>query len=131
MRLPTKKSMHKKCHEAWREYIYKRDKFTCQWCKKKKEHRELNPHHIVPRSVCGNAGRYEVENGITLCVGCHLYKSKTNYVEFGKFIETWLKKRGVLFEELKLKYKGAIVKYTLFDLTLKYKILKDITRKEQ
>ena len=52
-------------YKRWRQSIYKRDKFTCQWpkcgCKVK-----LNAHHIQKWADFPGL-RYHINNGITLC----------------------------------------------------------------
>lgn len=56
-------------YKKWRIDVYKRDKFTCQMpgCKHKKN---LNAHHIQ-KWASASMLRYDVDNGITLCRGCH------------------------------------------------------------
>lgn len=56
-------------YKKWRNAVYKRDKFKCQWpgCSQK---RKLNAHHI--RTWASFPGlRYLVSNGITLCYQHH------------------------------------------------------------
>lgn len=50
-----------------RQYVLKRDAYTCQCCKKNKEGTKLHVHHIESRQVGGNAPN----NLITLCPECH------------------------------------------------------------
>src|SRR3990167_9013050 len=53
----------------WREAVFARDNWTCQKCKQKG--RELNPHHIKNFSNWIDL-RFAIDNGVTLCKGCHL-----------------------------------------------------------
>lgn len=57
-----------KKYKEWRAKVFLRDNFTCQVC------REvgcfLHPHHIKSWAKYPKL-RYEVSNGITLCVECH------------------------------------------------------------
>ena len=56
-------------YKRWREQVYKRDKYKCQWpnCTHSKH---LNAHHI--NMWAHNPGlRYDVGNGITLCKQHH------------------------------------------------------------
>ena len=56
---------------VWRKAVYARDLHTCQACGMKgsgKKH--LNAHHIKPFTKYPEL-RYEIRNGITLCVACH------------------------------------------------------------
>lgn len=52
-------------YKEWRQQVYKRDHFSCQWpnCK---SHKQLNAHHI--KNWADYPGlRFLVSNGVTLC----------------------------------------------------------------
>jgi hypothetical protein len=55
-------------YRQWRNTIFTRDDFTCQKCRKRGI--EINAHHIKPFSKYEKL-RYNISNGITLCVECH------------------------------------------------------------
>ncbi len=55
-------------YRLWREAVFKRDDWTCQECKVRGE--KLNAHHIKPFAWFPEL-RFAIDNGITLCVGCH------------------------------------------------------------
>jgi hypothetical protein len=55
-------------YKIWREAIFKRDNYTCRACKKRGG--ILNAHHVLPFSKYPEK-RFEMENGITLCIDCH------------------------------------------------------------
>ena len=63
----------KQIRENFRTSVFKRDKNTCQACKKKHtDIEDLDAHHITDRSEMPNGG-YVKENGISLCKeGCHM-----------------------------------------------------------
>jgi 5-methylcytosine-specific restriction endonuclease McrA len=69
-------------YKKWRQQIYKRDNFTCQWphCGKTKK---LNAHHIQ-RWADFPGLRYHINNGITLCRDCHqrIKDNEENYSAF-------------------------------------------------
>lgn len=55
----------------WRDEVIKRDK-CCQICHKNGKNNDgkgLNAHHLIPRNFTKYA--YNVDNGLTLCPGCH------------------------------------------------------------
>lgn len=52
----------------WRNNVFARDDYTCQVCGKKG--RRLNAHHILNFSDHEEL-RYDIDNGITMCEGCH------------------------------------------------------------
>ena len=53
---------------TWRNEVFERDNYTCQKCNKRGG--ELNAHHIKSYSKFKEL-RYEVDNGITVCIECH------------------------------------------------------------
>jgi 5-methylcytosine-specific restriction endonuclease McrA len=66
-------------YKQWRSEVYKRDKYTCVLCKKQNingERTTLNAHHIKSFAKYPKL-RFEIDNGITLCVPCH--KLTDNY----------------------------------------------------
>jgi len=99
-------------HALWRECLRKRDKDTCQWCLKAVKGSNSQPHHIVAVSICGNAGRYEVENGMILCYHCHIDRLKAWPDEYIKFRDLWLQGRCMFYTDLRIKYKQATIKFT-------------------
>jgi 5-methylcytosine-specific restriction endonuclease McrA len=57
----------------WRVSVFERDKYTCQICGIVGG--KLNAHHIIPFSV-DKSLRFDLLNGITLCVACHKKQHK-------------------------------------------------------
>ena len=55
-------------YKKWRTLVFKRDDYTCQHCGIRGG--ELNAHHVKPFAKYKNL-RYDVDNGLTLCVECH------------------------------------------------------------
>ena len=56
-------------YRLWREAVFKRDSYTCQWCKDDKGG-NLNADHIKPFSLFPEL-RFAIDNGRTLCIDCH------------------------------------------------------------
>jgi len=52
----------------WRTAVYERDKYTCVECGQIGG--ELNAHHILGWEHYP-ASRFDIDNGVTLCVDCH------------------------------------------------------------
>ena len=62
----------------WRRRVYARDKYTCQECGLQPDKKgQLNAHHIK-RWADYPEFRFEVSNGITLCVACHRNAHRRN-----------------------------------------------------
>lgn len=58
-------------YRIWRDLVYKRDYWHCQICNKHCERGDIVAHH--KRSFADYPElRFDVDNGITLCRGCHL-----------------------------------------------------------
>ena len=55
--------------KIWRETIFKRDNYTCQFCKRKGG--ELHPDHIKPKALYPEL-IFDINNGRTLCKDCHI-----------------------------------------------------------
>jgi len=64
----------------WRNFIFARDKFTCQHCKKIGG--TLHAHHKAPYSLFPKL-RWEKGNGVTLCIECHKNVHKAAVELFG------------------------------------------------
>ena len=59
---------HHREYSKWRDLVYNRDKYTCQCCGATGV--KLNAHHLNQFSDYVDI-RYDVDNGITLCINCH------------------------------------------------------------
>lgn len=59
---------HRREYKDWRTSVYKRDGYTCQCCGSRGD--KLNAHHINQFADYPEL-RYDTNNGITLCEGCH------------------------------------------------------------
>ena len=53
----------------WRKQVFERDKYTCIVCSNKKS--PFNAHHLNGYHWF-EEGRYDINNGVTLCQKCHI-----------------------------------------------------------
>lgn len=67
---PTKRYYHQRDGKyfEWRTKVFERDNWTCQTCGERGCY--LEPHHIKGWAKYPQL-RYDVENGVTLCLECH------------------------------------------------------------
>ena len=96
-----------------REYVLRRDNYTCQHCKGKTKDKRLNVHHIESRQIGGNAPN----NLITLCETCHKDyhdgKIKLNFKRGQKFKDATFMgiMRWTLYNRLKTLYPNIHLTY--------------------
>jgi hypothetical protein len=69
--LKTRKGIDGKLDTAWSLLVKLRAGMKCEYCGKKTH---LNSHHIYSRSK--KSTRWDLKNGISLCVGHHTFSSK-------------------------------------------------------
>ena len=93
------KGIDKKLDDAWAKAVKERDK-ECQYCRKTTY---LNAHHIYSRSK--RSVRWDLMNGITLCVAHHVFSSKFSAHKTGIEFADWLinKKGEKWMQTLRIK----------------------------
>ena len=64
-------------YKIWREFIFKRDHYTCKGCGIKGSY--LEAHHILPRRDFPHL-TFDLLNGITLCKKCHDKTRRKEYL---------------------------------------------------
>jgi 5-methylcytosine-specific restriction endonuclease McrA len=96
-KLGEKKRERKFCQKEfdWKTGVKDRDKRTCVICESKQR---IVAHHLESFH-CNLHLRYDLNNGITLCFGCH----KKFHSEYGQKYNTRLQ-----FEEFRIKYSTII-----------------------
>jgi len=85
-------------YKVWRKAVFSRDKYRCQCCGVKQGEVnftvELHGHHIIPWKESVDL-RYDVNNGITMCHGCHIKfhsqygKKQNNFSQVQEFIANY------------------------------------------
>ena len=63
--------LRKECDKLWSEAVRARDGNKCVLCGSASH---CQAHHWCHTKAQGNATRWDISNGITLCYTCHLYK---------------------------------------------------------
>jgi hypothetical protein len=95
----TKKQI-KKLDDTWSAKI--KLKGYCEHCKKTIK---LNAHHVFSRS--NRSTRWDLENGICLCVGCHVFSSQFSAHKTPMEFAEWIKEyRGEEWYSYLLKRKN-------------------------
>lgn len=72
-RIKIRSMLYGKHQDLWRNKVFARDNYTCQTCNVKSGNGRtvvLNAHHLNGWNWC-KEDRFNVENGVTLCVDCH------------------------------------------------------------
>lgn len=102
-------------HKLWSLKVRQRDGYICRWCEAEGRRNvdiRHHAHHIVAVSICGNHGRFELENGVTLCYHCHIDRLKAYTDEYNTFRDNWVKETLAMeYDELRRRYQSP-VKFT-------------------
>lgn len=61
----------------WRNKVFERDKYICQYCRYAGGH-IIRAHHIFPFATYPTL-RFEFDNGVTLCERCHILAHTTEF----------------------------------------------------
>lgn len=108
------KRLRNKCDKLWSEAVRLRDG-ACVLCGKKEG---LNAHHWIHSKAQGNLHRWDIKNGITLCMPCHIYKVHTYAsADIAERLKTEAFNRGIVtpqeYDEIANNH--AIAKYGVAD----------------
>lgn len=75
------------CDKEWSKLVRERDG-KCLACGKRSN---LAAHHFVRRSI--KSTRLIIENGVTLCPGCHVFNHEFSAHKTPEMFKRWFKKR--------------------------------------
>lgn len=76
-----------KCLKLWSQVVRERDNHTCQVCGATDV--KLDAHHIIDKKYVP----FDVDNGITLCSGCHKFSFYSAH-QHAVWFALWLKKNN-------------------------------------
>ena len=98
-----KKTEITKLDKVWREKIKERDIY-CQVCGSSNT---LNSHHVVGRR--NRTLRWDLDNGILLCAGCHTFKTQSAH-QNPRWFQEWFKKEFPNRDKHLKRYENKILK---------------------
>ena len=116
MKKPSRKTLRNKLDKLCSEIT--RSKGKCQRCGKKNN---LQTAHIFGRTY--NSTRFDLDNLLCLCPDCHINFAHKQPILFAEFVRKILGEDK--YELLKEKHR-QITKFTLDDLELKLRVLKEM-----
>ncbi len=64
-------------YQKWRKKVLEKDEYKCTKCGSTEN---LHIHHIIPWKECVEK-RMDINNGLTLCVSCHLSLEKKDHIK--------------------------------------------------
>lgn len=70
-KIKSKKTELRELDEMWKKKVKDRDEWKCQVCFKTVTGHNCQAHHILPKGLKGM--RWDVDNGITLCLQHHKF----------------------------------------------------------
>jgi 5-methylcytosine-specific restriction endonuclease McrA len=85
VRLITRFRRHRPRVKFSRQNVLARDRWTCQYCGKKKRISELSCDHVVPRSL---GGKTCWENIVAACMDCNVMKANRTPAKAGMRLQS-------------------------------------------
>lgn len=113
------KWLNNKLDDAWSKAV--RLQGYCSYCGKRSPEVVLHAHHIFSRKKYST--RWDVENGVCLCMSCHLYSAHRNIQEFADWVCEKIGREKL--DDLRKKA-NTIAKYTKED---KLRMIKELQEK--
>lgn len=96
-KLDTDSGLNDALDIAWSKAV--RAKGYCEHCGKILEQKKLQAHHIFSRRHYST--RWDIDNSVCLCYGCHIEWAHKDVMEFAEWVEGYKGKE--LIEHLRLK----------------------------
>lgn len=125
MRKITRRGLKKKLDILVKEFVKKRDNYTCQKCGKRLESSNCHGSHVIPVSA-GIRWAYDPDNIITLCFHDHINWWHKNPLESGEWFKKTFPKMYKHIEEVKPSRKpGPFKDFQLAELYEELKAILD------
>lgn len=96
------KGLKKKLENLVKDYVKKRDNYTCQHCHKKVEGNNCHASHVIPVSRSGYL-QFDPLNMKVLCYHCHINYWHKHPVDAGRWFTDTFPERWEYLEELHKK----------------------------
>ena len=121
----------KRCHDIWSKIVRRRDG-ECVLCGNTET---LQAHHWIIHSGSSLSTRFLIDNGVTLCYACHIFKvhGRGDAVHFDQIKTYMFGKSGLTaarYEEIKVLGK-EIAHFSLEDLAQIEEVLSKIMAQEK
>jgi len=122
----TRKALEKQLDEAWSKAVKIKAGYSCEYCRNKQN---LNSHHIYSRVK--KTTRWDLDNGICLCVAHHIGAGFSAHKTPTSFTLWLIEKKGKQFVDLLTLKSNQIGKYSPFELEIKLKELKQFIKENE
>lgn len=103
MKKTTRRRLRQNLDKLVKDYVKRRDNYTCQKCGKKLASRDCHGSHVIPVSA-GLRWAYDPENIKILCFHCHINWWHKNPTESGVWFKQKFPERWVYIERVKPEY---------------------------
>jgi len=101
-----------------KEYVFERDDYTCQYCRKRFPKNQLTIDHLIPLA---HGGIDELTNYVTACKCCNEKKSSTSLTQFARYINIDIKQLPVhgdpIIDDAKLPIQFRLLRKSILDKT--------------
>ena len=116
MKKLSRKGLRTKLDKLVKEYVKKRDNYTCQRCGKKLEGSNCHGSHVIPVSA-GLRWAYDTENIIVLCFHDHINYWHKNPIEASQWFQDKFPERYAYLQQVREMYTNEPIKdYVLEEL---------------
>lgn len=119
------KKVEKQLDDAWSKAVKLKANGRCEYCGNMQQ---LNSHHIFSRAK--RTTRWDLDNGVCLCVGCHIGNSFSAHKTPVAFVSWLIRTKGEQFINMLTLKSNQIGKYSDFELKIKLKELQEYIKQK-